>query len=410
MTQKMILSRKIDTKRINNMFEKLYSDAEIIKEYIINIRRKIHQYSETGFDTPNTVKLIETELKKLNIQYNKCGKSGIVAYIGNGKEAILLRADFDALPIKEESNLSFASNNGNCHACGHDMHTAMLLGAAKILKAKENKLTKKVLFMFQPAEEILKGCNDMIENGLLQMFNIKVAIMMHVLSGTDLKSGDIIVCSGGISAPSAEFFEIEINGKSAHGAAPQNGIDALNIAAHTVINLQSIHTRELPSNHKSALTIGMLQSGNASNIISDKSVINGTFRAFDTEIHNKIKNRIIEISSNTAKVFGGVSSYTTLSSCPPLKNYETLSKTIGGGLKNEVTCHRVLYSEKDGAIGGSEDFSYLSQLVPSLMLSLSAGSISEGYIYPLHHPKVRFNEEIMPFGSAVYAYCAIKLM
>ena len=133
-----------------------------------------------------------------------------------------------------------------------------------------------------------------------------------------------------------KFFEIQINGKSTHGAAPQNGIDALNIAAHTVINLQTIHTRELPSNHNSALTIGKLQCGKASNIIADKAIISGTFRAFDNDIHNKIKNRIIDIVSATAKTFGGNATYETKSFCPPLKNDTKISKIIGDGLKNDV--------------------------------------------------------------------------
>ena len=392
------------------MFTKLLNDAENIKNFITECRRTIHQFAETGFDTPSTVKYIEDTLKSLNILYTRCGKSGIVANIGNGDDAIILRADFDALPIKEESQLSFSSKNGNCHACGHDMHTAMLLGAAKILKSYEKMITKKIVLMFQPAEEILEGCNDMLNSGLLQMFDINAAIMLHVLTGTKLKTGDIVVCSGGTSAPSAEFFEIQINGKSTHGAAPQNGIDALNIAAHTVINLQTIHTRELPSNHNSALTIGKLQCGKASNIIADKAIISGTFRAFDNDIHNKIKNRIIDIVSATAKTFGGNATYETKSFCPPLKNDDKISKIIGEGLKSDVKDYRVSYSQKDGAIGGSEDFSYLSQIVPSLMISLSAGGKDEGYTYPLHHPKVRFNEDILPIGSAIYAYCALKLM
>lgn len=392
------------------MFKKILNHARENAASIIEYRREIHKFAEIGFKTDKSVDFIIKKLENLNIKYKKCGLSGIVATIGTkGDSTVLLRADMDALPIKEESGLPFTSQNENCHACGHDLHTAMLLGAAKILKENENALNGTVKLMFQSAEETLEGCKNMIENGLLNDAQIDAAIMIHVLTGVNLKTGTVIVSSGGISAPSADFFEINISGKSSHGSSPNKGIDALCTAAHIVINLQNIQTRELPSDHNSILTIGQLTSGKAANIIADSATIKGTLRTFNEELKQFIINRMAEISENTAKTFKANAEFKITSSCPTLLNDSTVSKQIGKSLKNEYD--KVLFSnELGGSIGGSEDFSYLTHKVPSLMLSLAAGNIDEGYQYPLHHPKVLFDESVLPIGSALYAYTAFKIL
>lgn len=392
------------------MFNKLLNYARENEKKINDYRKQIHQYAEIGFNTDQTVNYIKKKLKSFNIDLKKCGTNGIIATIGKNKTyTVLLRADMDALPLKEESGLPYSAQNGNCHACGHDLHTAMLLGAAKILKENENNLNGTVKLIFQPSEETLEGCKNMIENGLLNDTQTDAAIMIHVLTGVNLETGTVIVSSGGVSAPSADFFEINITGKSSHGSSPQKGIDALCTAAHTVINLQNIQTRELPSDHNSILTIGQLISGKAANIIADNATIKGTLRAFNEKIQDFIIKRIIEISENTAKAFRANAVFKITSSCPTLLNDDTISKLIGESLKNEYD--KVLFSEELGeAIGGSEDFSYLTHKVPSLMLSIAAGNINEGYNYPLHHPKVLFDENVLPIGSAVYAYSAIKIL
>lgn len=381
-------------------------NTRIIKEY----RQTIHRFAEIGFNTEKTVKFIKETLESFNIEYRECEKNGIVASIGKKENpTVLLRADMDALPIKEESDLPFSAQNGNCHACGHDMHTAMLLGAAKILKKMENDIKGTVKLMFQPAEETLEGCKNMLESGLLTDTKTDAAIMLHVLSGVNIKSGTVIVSSGGVSAPSADFFEINVKGKSSHGSSPHKGIDALSTAAHIVINLQNIQSRELPSNHNSILTIGQLTSGKAANIIADSAIIKGTLRTFDEETHKFIVKRIEEISHNTSKVFNANAEFKITSSCPTLMNDSAISNLIGESLKKEY--EPVLYSkELGGSIGGSEDFSYLTHKIPSLMISLVAGNIDDGYEYPLHHPKVIFDESVLSIGCAVYAYSALKIL
>ena len=235
----------------------------------------------------------------------RCGKSGLIAIAGGKKEGkvFLIRGDMDALPIKEETDLDFASNNGCMHACGHDMHTAMMLGAAKILKKYENEINGTVKLMFQPAEEIFEGSQDMIENGLLNNPKVDAALMIHVMSNTPFKPGTVIVSSPGVSAPAADYFEIKIQGSGCHGSMPNTGVDPINVAAHILLALQEINARELSVTDKAVLTIGTLNSGNIANVIPDTAVMGGTVRTYNEETRKFIKTRMTEISEGIAKTF-----------------------------------------------------------------------------------------------------------
>ena len=255
--------------------EKILEEAKNMSQELIEKRRYLHTNAETGFDLTKTLKFVETEL--INMGYNPihCGKAGLVATAGGKKQGkvFLIRGDMDALPIKEESGVDFASNNGCMHACGHDMHTAMMLGAAKILKEHEDEINGTVKLMFQPAEEIFEGSNDMIENGLLENPKVDAALMIHVMANTPFKAGTAIVSSAGVSAPAADYFEIKIQGSGCHGSMPNTGVDPINVAAHLVLALQEINARELSVTEKAVLTIGKLNSGNIENVIPDTAVM-----------------------------------------------------------------------------------------------------------------------------------------
>ncbi|MBQ8403870.1 MAG: amidohydrolase, partial [Clostridia bacterium] len=209
-------------------YENLLAEAKASAEEFTEIRRYIHAHAEVGFDLPHTVEKVREVLGLLGYEPKSCGKAGILADIGGekGGASILLRADMDALPMKEETELPFAAENGNMHACGHDMHTAMLLCAAKLLKAHESELCGKVTLMFQPAEETLSGAKDMIDAGVLEEAGAEAALMLHVFAGTGVETGKIIVPPHGVSAPAADYFEITVHGKGCHGATPQKGKDA----------------------------------------------------------------------------------------------------------------------------------------------------------------------------------------
>ena len=384
----------------------LLEQANALKDELIRHRRHIHQNAETGFDTPKTKKYITECLEKMGYAPKECGKAGIKAEVGNGNKAILLRADTDALPIKEETSLPYAAAE-NMHACGHDMHTAMLLGAAKILKENEKALKNRVVLMFQPAEEILAGALDMIENGVLD--GVDEAVMLHVITSMDMPTGTVIIGSPGAGAPACDHFTIEIQGKACHGSAPWNGVDSLLIAAQTLNALQVLQSREVDIRKETVLTIGYMQGGQNGNTLADKAVLKGTARSFDEKTREYLKSRITEIACAAAETYKGSGKVIFTSGAPVFINEKELSGRVFESLKEFLGAERVFTTSMispDGRVargGGSEDFAYVSQKIPTVMISITAGEKEKGYIYPQHHPKAEFDEDVLPIGAAVYA-------
>ena len=377
-------------------------------------RRYLHAHAETGFDLHDTFDYVWKQLKDMGLAPTKCGKCGIIADIGTGDRCVLLRADMDALAIREEAEVPFASTNGCMHACGHDLHTAMLLEAARLLKARENALSGRVRLMFQSAEEPLLGAADMLENGLLADVQVGAAFMLHVLTNLDLPAGTVIVSAPGVSAPAAGMFEIRIQGKGCHGAMPHTGVDPVTIAAHTVLNLQQIQTRELSLTQPCALTIGMLQTGDSANVIPDRAVLRGSLRAFDDEAHQYLIRRVEEIAAGTASLFHGSAQTQMLGSAPTLLNDDKLSGVAVSSLKELLGAERVLLSSELGGdtrkSSGSEDFAHVSHAVPSLMVALAAGHPRDGYAFPAHHPKAMFDENVLTVGAEIYANLAAEAL
>ena len=377
-------------------------------------RRYLHAHAETGFDLHDTFDYVWQQLTAMGLAPRKCGKCGIIADVGAGEEGVLLRADMDALPLREEADVPFASGNGCMHACGHDLHTAMLLEAARLLKAREKALSGRVRLMFQPAEESLLGAADMLENGLLEGVNVRGAFMIHVLTNLPLPAGTVIVSSPGVSAPAAGMFEVRIRGKGCHGAMPHTGVDPITIAAHTVLNLQQLQTREVSLHQPCALTVGMLRAGETANVIPDSAVMRGSLRAFDDETHRYLIRRVEEIAKGTAALFHGSAEVEILGGAPTLVNDEALSAAAVPGLRELLGEERVLLSGELGGDArkstGSEDFANVSHAVPSLMVALAAGEPAKGYDKPAHHPKAAFDESVLPIGAAVYAQLALMTL
>lgn len=395
--------------------QKLRKEAEEIKAEIVAHRRYLHAHAETGFALKETLAYVQSELEKAGYQPKRCGKAGLVALAGGKKpgKVFLLRADMDALPIREQSGESFASENGNMHACGHDLHTAMLLGAAKLLKKHEDEISGTVKLMFQPAEEIFEGSADMIGAGVLKDPPVDGALMLHVMAGMPFAPGTVIVSDPGVSAPAADYFKIRVQGKGCHGSMPDTGVDPLNAAAHILIALQEISSRELAINDRAVLTVGTLHAGTAANAIPDEAVMGGSLRTFDEELRAALKKRVEGISKGIANAFRAEAEVTFGSGCPTLKNDESLSREVYGYVKEllgEGRAFTVAQLSAGGASGsaGSEDFAYVSQKVPAIMLALAAGQPEKGFVYPQHHPMVKFDEDALDAGSAVYAYTALR--
>ena len=396
--------------------EQILQEAKALQEEIKSHRLWLHTHAETGFDLTETKPYVKSALMEMGYIVQECGKAGLVTTVGKpGGKVLLLRADMDALPIAEEADVDFACQNGRMHACGHDMHTAMLLGAAKLLKAHESELDGMVKLMFQPAEEIFEGSKDMIASGVLENPRPDAALMIHVAAGMPLPSGTVVVSAPGVSAPAADYFTIRVHGKGCHGSAPQNGIDPLTAAAHILIALQEIHARELSASDEAVLTIGTFHAGEAGNVIPDTATMGGTIRTYDEKTRAYLKERMTAIAKNVAEAFRAGAEVSFGSGCPTLVNDKELSETVTGYLKDLLGANRAfttaeLSGGKSARGGGSEDFAYGSHEVPSLMLALAAGEPSKGYVYPQHHPKVKFDESVLSTGAAVFVDCALQYL
>lgn len=396
--------------------EQILQQAKALEAEIRSHRRYLHTHAETGFDLQETKPYVKSVLEKMGYTVSECGKAGLVTTVGQGAPVFLLRADMDALPISEEADVEFASVNGRMHACGHDMHTAMLLGAAKLLKEQEAELKGTVKLMFQPAEEVFEGGKDMIENGVLEAPAVDAAMMIHVTAGLPLPAGTVIVSAPGVTAPAADYFTIHVQGKGCHGSAPQNGVDALTAAAHVLIALQEIQARELAATDEAVLTIGVFNGGTAENVIADSATLGGTIRTYDETTRAYLKERMTQIATGIASAFRANAKVTFGSGCPTLTNDKTLCGEVAGYLKDLLGPYGALTAKdlspdgKPARGGGSEDFAYVSQQVPALMLALAAGEPSKGYAFPQHHPKVKFDESVLSVGSAVFVYSAMRYL
>lgn len=399
--------------------QELLSEATQIHNTIISDRRCLHLNPGTGFEIQETISYVNKQLTDMGYEPQPCGRAGIIALAGGKKpgKVFLLRADMDGLPINEEADVDFASSNGKMHACGHDMHTAMLLGAARLLKKHEDEIEGTIKLMFQPAEEIFEGSKDMIDAGLLQNPTVDAALMIHVMAGMPLPAGTVVTAVPGVSAPAADYFEIKVKGKGCHGSMPNTGIDPLNAAAHIVIALQEIHARELAMDDRAVLTIGTMNAGNAANVIPDVVVMGGSIRTFDEDTRSFIKQRMTEIAKGIAQSFRAEAEVIFGSGCPTLVNdkalledaYKYVKELLGEGKAfSAKALSEAGGGQKASKTAGSEDFAYVSHEVPSAMLALAAGTPEKGYIYPQHHPKVMFDEDALSSGSAVYAYTALR--
>ena len=334
----------------------LFSEAKALQETLLRQRRTLHSHPETGFDLAFTKEYVKKELTAMGYLPTDCGKAGLVALAGGQKpgKVFLLRADMDALPMREESGLPFAAENGSMHACGHDLHTAMLLGAARLLKAHEAEIPGTVKLMFQPAEEIFEGAQDMIKAGVLENPHVDAALMIHVMAGMPFPAGTVIVSAPGVSAPAADYFTIKVQGKGCHGSMPNTGVDPLTAAAHILIALQEIHARELALDDRAVLTIGTMNAGTAANITPDTVTVGGSLRTFDAETRSFIKERLCEIAQGTAAAFRASAEVSFGSGCPTLKNDAALSEEVFGWLKELLGEGKAFSAAQLSAMGGGK--------------------------------------------------------
>ena len=381
--------------------------AELLKNDILNYRRTIHNNPEVGDTLPKTKAYVMSKIKEFGYEPTEICESGIVATITGDKpgKTFLLRADMDALPMAEETTCDFKSTNGCMHSCGHDMHTAMLLGAARLLKENQSEIEGTVKLVFQPDEEGFTGAKKMLKAGVLENPKVDAAMAMHVHSGTP---SNVVLYGLGTSIAGCNRFRIIVKGTGCHGAMPETGVDPINIAVHIYLALQEIISREIPATEPAVVTIGKFAGGDAPNIIPDQVIMEGTIRSLNKELGETIFNRMNDIVINTAKTFRGEAELIELSSVPPLKNDTNLANELGSYVKDLIGEKSVISFEGGGM--GSEDFASYAYEVPSVYFMLGAGVKQENPLYglPMHNNKVVFNEDILVTGAAMHAYCAIN--
>lgn len=372
----------------------MYAD----KEHIANLRHELHEYPEIGFDLPKTIALVKRELDKLGIEYTeKFGESSVVATINPQKKhfTIGIRADMDALLIDEKTDLPFRSKEeGKMHACGHDAHTAMLLGTAKALKAMESEIACRVMLVFQPSEEgVRSGAKELVAGGLMD--EIDVIFGLHIENWLDV--GTVGICKGA-SMASSRSFRIDFHGKTAHATLPQSGIDALACAVRAYTDIQFMLSRETDPFAKYVCSVGKLCGGTTQNVVADHAYMLGTIRTYDMDVDAFLIRRIREIAESVAKDVGATAEIETSLKAYVVYNnpyvsdlvLESAAKVIG---KENLVAMRAKMS--------SEDFSQYLTKKPGVFMRLGTRNAEKGCTTLPHNNDFLIDEDAFPIGTDV---------
>jgi amidohydrolase len=373
-------------------------------EYVTNLRRYFHQNPELSLKEFNTSKRIIKELEAIGVPYYTICETGVVATIqGKKGKTVALRADIDALPIKEKNEVSYKSkNSGVMHACGHDAHTAMLLGAVKILNENKEDINGCIKVIFQPAEETSEATKEIIASGFLD--NVDSIFAIHVM--TDLPTGKISVESGPRMA-GVDDFTITITGSGGHGAMPHLGTDALLVGANLVVNLQEIVSREINPLDAVVITVGEFNSGVKRNILASEAVLSGNLRYFNSELKDYFKEALLRISTNTAQMYNTTAELDYTKSLLPVINDECCSE-IAKNVVIKIAGEQALCTKPQ--ITTSEDFSRYLEKVPGVLAFLGVWDGTPDTYYPLHHECFQIDEKALELGSKLYAQYALEAL
>ncbi len=392
--------------------------AQDLREQLVKDRRYLHQIPEIGTDLPETSAYIKKRLDEMGIPWKDCGgplpekmtedymaagfprmekETGVIASIGSGEPCILLRADMDALPIKEDTPLEFKSVNGYGHMCGHDAHAAMLLGAAQILKQMEDSLPGTVKLMFQPGEETGAGARLMVEDGLLENPAPGAAFGIHVQpSDTTGQAGYAM----GVNSASLDTFILKIRGNGGHSSQPQLCTDPLMVMNQVYQAVNLLVGRETDPAAMVALTCGVAKGGAAVNIIPDEAELHIGVRTLNVEAAEHLKKRIPELIDHYVKAWNADYTLTTFHTPCTLTN-ELLCQELVPCLKEVLGGSNV---HQIPAMSATEDFGYVTEKVPGMFVFLGAGAPDSA---PLHSPQMVLDEDVLPLGAALHANVAI---
>lgn len=375
----------------------ILSEVKKIEKEVIDLRRKIHMYPELGFEETKTSELVYDYLKSLGIEVKRMAKTGVVGTLkGEGSKTIAIRADMDALPIQEENDIEYASQiPGKMHACGHDVHTAVLFGTAKILASLKDNLKGNVKFIFQPAEETTGGALPMIEEGVLEDPKVDAIIGLHV--DPELQVGQIGITYGKAYA-SSDMFDIIVKGKSSHGAEPHKSVDSIVIAANIVNMLQTIVSRNANPLSPIVLTIGTIEGGHARNIIANKVRMSGIIRMMEEDKRDEVVEMAEKICQNVAKAMGGEVEFKRIKGYPCLVNHKEMTDLVKKAASSVLGYHNVV---EVAPTMGVEDFAYFLERVPGCFYKLGCGNKEKGIDKPIHNNQFNVDEDCIKIGVAV---------
>lgn len=376
---------------------------------IIEIRRYLHENPELSQKEYNTMEKICSCLDDWDIEYRKnVADTGVVALIsGKSLKPVLgIRADMDALPIKEESGVPFSSKAENImHACGHDIHTAVLLGTAKILKEMQNELEGSVKLFFQPAEETVGGAERMIKEGCLNDPYVDGILGLHV--STDIEVGKIGLKYGKMYAGS-DMITITVLGEQTHGAYPHNGIDPIVISANIILALQTLVSRNIAPYNSAVFTVGSIHAGTSSNIIPKKAQMNCILRTLDSDTRKFLKKRVVDLSENMAKSYGGRAEVNIEESYGPLVNDASMVTMVREVAVEAIGEENTILIQEP--FMGTEDFSYFADARKACFFCLGVKNEKKGFTYPIHSDKFAADEDCIALGIEIYLKSVLKFL
>lgn len=383
--------------------------VELIQEaekWAISLRHDFHRWPELGNEEYKTAERIRAELDSMGIETERMLQTGILGKINNlpGKKTVALRADIDALPIQEAVKLPFSSERkGIMHACGHDVHTAVLLGTARVLNEIKNEINGNVKLIFQPAEETTGGAKRMMRKGCLEP---KTDYILGLHVKPDLPAGTIGIKYGKVHAAS-DSFRIEIKGKTSHGAYPEMGVDSIAAAAQIITGLQSIVSRNVSPLNSAVISVGNIHGGSAVNLITDSVIMEGTIRSLDHHTRELLKNRLKGMVQWTAKAYGAKASIVLKKGYPVLMNDNIVVEAV----KNAAICDTAIEKvvELKEPTMGVEDFSYFLEKVPGAFFFLGSGykgRENEG----IHSERFEVDEKCIGVGIQLEVMSVLKLL
>ncbi|NMW85896.1 amidohydrolase [Peptoniphilus sp. AGMB00490] len=380
-----------------------------LENLIIKWRRYIHENPELSNQEANTARYIKEELNSCtNINFKELTKNSVIGYLKgkNDGPTIALRADIDALPIEEDTGLPFSSKNkGIMHACGHDAHAAMLMGAATILNEMKDSINGNIKFIFQPAEEEQPGgAIPLIEKGVLE--NVDMIFGQHIMVIGDLEPGTIAINKGAFMA-SGDIVEITIKGKGGHSSAPEQSINPIIIGQKVISSINEINNYILSPHDVSSIAICKFTSGNAPNIIPEYATLSGSIRTFDNKNRDLIENKIRDILDGVCKIYGAKYELNYIRGYDPVINDDLASDIVINTAIELFGEEKILFTKP---LMASEDFSSYLNVKPGAFFILGAGTIKDGYSLLNHSPSFRIDERALKFGTEMLVNIALNAL